>query len=112
MKIEALLGGDELAFRKPISTLGGLNWWKNIKQNEHFLLQEHKVGAPVWPYKYRILMRENRMEIANSNDLSEIDYDWDYLKKNAVPQLDYKVDWMNDGKLVELVTNIISSKKR
>lgn len=31
-------------------------------------MQEHKVGMPIWPYKYRILMRKNRMEIANSND--------------------------------------------
>lgn len=57
-----------MAFRKPISTLGGLTFWNNIKQNEFFIMQEHKVGFPIWPYKYRITMRENRMEIANSND--------------------------------------------
>ncbi len=31
-----------MAFRKPITTLGGLMWWKNIKQNEYFIMQEHK----------------------------------------------------------------------
>ena len=81
-----------MAFRKPITTMGGLFWWKNIKQNEHFILQEHTVGIPVWPYKYRITMRENRMEIANTNDYKEIEFDWDYLKKNVVPQLDKKID--------------------
>ncbi len=36
-----------MAFRKPITTLGGLIWWKNIRQNEYFIMQEHKVGLPV-----------------------------------------------------------------
>lgn len=81
-----------MSFRKPITSLGGLFWWKNIQQNEYFIMQEHKVGIPVWPYKYRITMRENRMEIANSNDFNEIEFDWEYLKKNAVPQIDKKID--------------------
>ena len=80
-----------MSFRKPITTLGGLTWWINIKQSQYFM-QEHKVGFPVWAYKYRILMRENRMEIANSNDVSEIDLDWEYLKTHAVPQLDKAID--------------------
>ncbi len=79
-----------MGFRKPISTLGGLTWWNNIRQNEYFIMQEHKTG--LWPYKYRILMRENRMEIANSNDKEEIDMDWKYLEKHAVPQLEQKID--------------------
>lgn len=83
----------ETSFRKPISTLGGLNFWINIEQNERFVMQEHKIGLPIWPYKYRILMRENRMEIANSNDKTEIDFDWNYLKNNIVPQLDNKLDY-------------------
>jgi len=81
-----------MAFRKPISTLGGLFWWSKIKQDEYFIMQEHKVGVPAWPYKYRITMRENRMEIANSNDFKEIEFDWEYLKKNVVPQIDKKID--------------------
>lgn len=81
-----------MSFRKPISTLGGLTWWTNIKQNQYFIMQEHKTGLPLWPYKYRILMRENRMEIANSNDFSEIKLDWEYLKTHAVPQLDKAID--------------------
>jgi hypothetical protein len=81
-----------MAFRKPISTLGGLTWWKNIQQDMYFIMQEHKVGFPVWPYKYRILMRENRMEIANSNDKNEINMDWQYLQHHAVPQLEQKID--------------------
>ena len=81
-----------MAFRKPITTLGGLLWWSNIKQNEYFIMQEHKVGLPVWPYKYRIALRENRMEIANSNDFKEIEMDWMYLKNHVVPQIDKKID--------------------
>jgi len=81
-----------MAFRKPITTTGGLMWWSNIKQNEYFVMQEHKVGAPVWPYKYRIILRENRMEIANSNDSQEIGLDWEYLKTHTVPQIDKKID--------------------
>lgn len=82
----------KMAFRKPITTLGGLIWWSNIRQNEYFILQQHKVGQPVWPYKYRIIMRENRMEIANSNDLEEINYDWKYLDNRVVPQIDKRID--------------------
>jgi hypothetical protein len=67
-------------------------WWQNIKQDMYFLMQEHKVGLPIWPYKYRILLRENRMEIANSNDLQEIELDWEYLQVHAVPQLNQKID--------------------
>lgn len=81
-----------MGFRRPITTLGGLFWWDNIRQNDYFIMQEHKVGLPIWAYKYRILMRENRMEIANSNDISEIDKDWDYLKTHAVPRLEEKID--------------------
>jgi hypothetical protein len=79
-----------MGFRKPISTLGGSNWWSNIQQNERFIIKEHKVGVSVWQYKYRILMRENRMEIAISNDRVEIDYEWNYLETNIIPQLDKK----------------------
>ena len=81
-----------MAFRKPITTLGGLIWWKNIRQDSNFILQEHKVGLPAWPYKYRITLRENRMEVANSNDVEEIMHDWDYLQENVIPQLDKKID--------------------
>jgi hypothetical protein len=79
-----------MSFRKPITTFGGLIWWKNIRQDKYFLLQEHRTGT--WPYRYRILMRENRMEIANANDKTEIKLDWDYLQEHAVPQLDRKID--------------------
>ena len=81
-----------MAFRKPITTLGGLLWRSNVRQNMYFIMQEHKVGMPVWPYKYRILLRENRMEIANSNDREEIEFDWRYLEEHAVPQLDRAID--------------------
>ena len=81
-----------MAFRKPITTLGGLIWWDNIKQSEYFIMQEHKVGLPIWPYKYRITLRENRMEVANSNDCKEIEMDWEYLKSHIIPQLDQSID--------------------
>jgi hypothetical protein len=41
-----------MGFRKPISTLGGLTFWKNIKQNTYFVMQEN---TAIWVYKYRIL---------------------------------------------------------
>jgi len=55
-------------------------------------MQEHKSGIKIWPYKYRITMRENRMEISNSNDYSEILSDWEYLEKNVTPQIHEKID--------------------
>lgn len=58
-------------------------------------MQEHKIGIPVWPYKYRITMRANRMEIANSNDFTEIQMDWRYLETYAVPQLSNSIDLYN-----------------
>ena len=94
-----------MAFRKPITTLGGLFWWSNIKQSEEFIMQEHSVGKPVWPYKYRITLRANRMEVANSNDYEEIKMDWEYLKKNVVPQLDSKID-VGD-KLIRIIEKMI-----
>lgn len=81
-----------MAFRKPITTLGGLIWWNIIKQNEYFILQEHKAGLPVWPYKYRITLRLNRMEIANSNNPDEIQMDWKYLETNTIPQINEQID--------------------
>lgn len=81
-----------MSFRKPITTLGGLMMWENIQQNPHFIMQQHKVGLPIWPYKYRIIMRVNRMEIANANDHKEIAMDWHFLQDNAVPQLDQAID--------------------
>ncbi|PKG22843.1 hypothetical protein [Niallia nealsonii] len=73
-----------MPFRKPVSTMGGLNFWKNIEQDTYFVMQKHKTG--IWPYKYRILMRENSKEIANANDRSTIQYDWEYLQNHAVPR--------------------------
>lgn len=104
-----------MAFRKPITTAGGLFWWDVIKQNQYFIMQEHKTGIPVWPYKYRIIMRENRMEIANSNNFREIDMDWAYLEDHAVPQLDEKIDLskplMNIGETILHVVSKIIVKK-
>lgn len=74
-------------------------------------MQEHKVGLPVWPYKYRITMRENRMEIANSNDFEEISFDWEYLSKHAVPQIEDKIDLGKTIlKFVEKITDDESNK--
>lgn len=81
-----------MAFRKPITTLGGLLMWKNIRQDQYFIMQEHNIGLPIWPYKYRITLRENRMEIANSNDFTEIGMDWEYIQTNVVPQISQKID--------------------
>lgn len=81
-----------MAFRKPITTLGGLIWWINIDQNMYFIMQKHKIGFPLWSYEYRIILRENRMEIANSNHLKEIKLDWKYLETHAVPQIDNAID--------------------
>ncbi|TRU33974.1 MAG: hypothetical protein EWV50_19535 [Microcystis aeruginosa Ma_MB_F_20061100_S20] len=97
-----------MAFRKPITTLGGLIMWENIKQNEYFIMQKHKIGLPVWPYKYRITLRQNRMEIANSNDLEEIEMDWSYLKNNVVPQLSGKIDLSDlSGLIFKLIDKLL-----
>lgn len=89
-----------MPFRKPISTLGGLHYWKNIRQTENFIMQKHKTG--IWPYKYRIIMRENRMEIANANDEYTIDLDQKFLQNNVVPQVNDKVDlWKYVEKAIE-----------
>lgn len=101
-----------MAFRKPITTFGGLMWWKNIRQDKYFIMQEHKVGLPVWPYKYRITLRESRMEIANSNDPTEIDMDWEYLKENVVPQVDQKIDVGNSISNIDWITLINSVVKK
>lgn len=96
-----------MSFRKPITTLGGLLWWSNITQNQYFILQEHKVGFPVWPYKYRILMRENRMEIANSNEIFEIKGDWEYLNNHAVPRLNEAIDLHNEMSPINIIPIVI-----
>ncbi len=86
-------------------------WWSNIKQDDHFIMQEHKVGLPVWPYKYRISLRENRMEIANSNDREEILRDWDYLQSHAVPQINESIDvgkTLKDIDYVGIVKEVVS----
>jgi hypothetical protein len=98
-----------MAFRKPITTLGGLLFWNNIKQSEYFIMQEHKTG--IWPYKYRIIMRENRMEIANSNDPEEIRRDWEYLETHTVPQLDQAIDvWKRADETMRQLSNIDLNK--
>lgn len=101
-----------MSFRKPISTLDGLTWWGNVRQNEYFILQKHKVGKPMWPYKYRIIMRENSMEIANANDYEEIEFDWKYSEKHAVPQLEEKIDWLNKVDFLDVVTKVIMGLKK
>jgi hypothetical protein len=91
-----------MPFRKPVSTQGGLTFWKNIKQSTYFIMQKHKTG--LWPYKYRILLRENSKEIANANDLETIGYDWDYLQDHAVPRANEQ-GFLDINKLVEIIIN-------
>lgn len=99
-----------MPFRKPVSTMGGLNFWKNIDQNEHFIMQQHKTGF--WPYSYRILMRATSKEIANSNDHQTIREDWRYLEKNAVPRLDEQgfLELSKLENLDELILSLLKSK--
>ncbi|MED1421490.1 hypothetical protein [Bacillus smithii] len=89
-----------MPFRKPVSTLGGLNFWENIQQDTYFIMQKHKTG--LWPYKYRILLRENSKEIANANDLETIQYDWDYLQNHAVPRANEQ-GFLDINKLIEIL---------
>ncbi len=93
-----------MPFRKPVSTMGGLNFWDNIKQDTYFVMQKHKTG--LWPYKYRILMRENSKEIANANDQYTIDMDWEYLQNNAIPRIN-ESGFLDLNKIIE---DIIKSK--
>ena len=102
-------GGDNMPFRKPVSTLGGRNYWKVVKQNENFIMQKHKTGF--WFYKYRILMRSNSEEIANANDLETINYDWSYLQNNAVPRLHERGFLDINTAFEELIKLLIKSKK-
>ncbi|WBF54912.1 hypothetical protein HXV90_03100 [Lysinibacillus sp. JK80] len=100
-----------MPFRKPVPTLGGLSFWKNVKQDTYFIMQKHKTG--VWPYKYRILLRENTKEIANAKDLETINFDWEYLQNHAVPRLNEKgfldiEDLLKD--LLKVVPSIILKK--
>ncbi|MGL5807360.1 MAG: hypothetical protein ACRC2R_08140 [Xenococcaceae cyanobacterium] len=101
-----------MSFRKPITTFGGLILWNNIQQNTYFIIQEHKIGFPAWPYRYRILMRENRMEIASSNDLAEIEMDWRYLEDFAVPQLNEKIDVYGEIKKLDPLNLVIDIIKK
>lgn len=96
-----------MPFRKPVPTLGGLNFWENIKQDMNFVLQEHKTG--VWPYKYRIIMRSNSKEIANANDLTTIQFDWDFLQENAVPRATEK-GFLDIEKLLEIIVSNVAAK--
>jgi hypothetical protein len=59
-------------------------------------------------------MRENRMEIANSNDKEEIEYDWRYLETHTVPQLNKAIDWgqpfgdiLNNINIIDIVEKSI-----
>ncbi|MEI2392225.1 hypothetical protein V8V55_20690 [Priestia megaterium] len=97
-----------MPFRKPVSTSGGPTWWKNIQQNEHFIMQKNK--SIFWPYKYRILMRSNSKEIANANDLETINYDWEYLKNNAVPRADEQGFLDVNAGIEKFITQLIKSK--
>ena len=96
-----------MPFRKPVSTLGGLNFWKNIDQNEYFIMQQHKTG--IWPYSYRILMRTTSKEIANANDIQTIREDWKYLEHNAVPRLN-ETGFLEMTRLEDVVMIILKNK--
>jgi hypothetical protein len=102
-----------MTFRKPITSLGGLIWWKIIQQDSYFIMQQHSMGLPVWPYRYRIITRENRMEIANSNDIADIEEDWQYLQTHAVPQIEQKIDvWdkVSSIPIFEIVKLIVATR--
>jgi hypothetical protein len=48
------------------------------------------------------------MEIANSNDLEEIEMDWSYLKNNVVPQLSEKIDLSDlSGLIFKLIDKLL-----
>lgn len=96
-----------MPFRKPVSTLGGLNFWKNIEQNEHFIMQQHKTGF--WVYSYRILMRSTSKEIANANDIQTIREDWRYLENHAVPRLE-ETGFLEISKLEEILMAVLRTK--
>jgi len=77
-------GGSCMSFNTtPQKTLGWLFWWKNIEQKGTFILQKHRVGPPIWPYRYRVVSRMNRTEMCRSNDYDEIKSDWAVLTDEA-----------------------------
>lgn len=76
-----------MSFREvAVPSQGGHVFWRLLKQDKLFLLQEHKIPW-LWPHRYRILMRANRREIANAGSREEIEADWEYLEERAVPEM-------------------------
>lgn len=83
-----------MTLRKPITTFGGLLWWTTVagRTNKYLVMQKHHLGPPLWPYRYRILLRASRMEVANANDRNEIELDWELLEEQGV-QMDQSIDF-------------------
>jgi len=40
--------------------MGGWLWWRNLKEDEIFVLQEHITG--LWPHTHRILLKKSSMQ--------------------------------------------------
>jgi hypothetical protein len=77
-----------------------------VLPDKHFTLHKQKLSHKV--EKSRITLRQNRMEIANSNDLEEIEMDWSYLKNNVVPQLSEKIDLSDlSGLIFKLIDKLL-----
>lgn len=52
----------------PHFTLGGYYWWKVVRKNKYFVLQQHKAGPPIWfAPQFRILLRCNNYLIAEAS---------------------------------------------
>jgi len=65
-----------MPFEKPTATFGGRTWWSSIEQNEHFVLQGHRMPS-IWPSSpYRILIEANSFQIASARDKDVALADW------------------------------------
>jgi serine/threonine protein kinase len=59
----------------PSATLGGLVWWNILEQDQYFVVQQHKIGPPIWNPPFRILLKCNNHIVAEAKSKEELDKD-------------------------------------
>eukprot|EP01119_Soliformovum_irregulare_P025351 TRINITY_DN9358_c0_g1_i3.p1 TRINITY_DN9358_c0_g1~~TRINITY_DN9358_c0_g1_i3.p1 ORF type:complete len:929 (-),score=305.44 TRINITY_DN9358_c0_g1_i3:180-2966(-) len=69
----------------PELSLGGKMWWKTLKKNDFFFMQQHKTGLWVAP-PFRILLTSNHI-IAQCDTRAEIESDWEFINDQTKHQL-------------------------
>jgi len=68
-----------LIWHKAHAVLGGWLWWRNLKEDNEMILQEHKTG--LWPWTYRILLKGSMPQcIAHCSSKSQIIDAWSLIE--------------------------------